>query len=116
MANVLIVESSVLDRRRWSNVLKAAGHRVHEAADITSATELIVRESIELVVSSGRHANHMLSELSWVAPWMPLVCLAGSEGVQPGMDRASIVLESPVCPEELAVWVDTELMLQKAVA
>lgn len=116
MANVLMVESSVLDRRRWGNALRAAGHRVLEAASVSEATELLTREGIEMVVCSGRQTNHMLSELAWVAPWMPLICLVGPEGAQPGMERATILLDLPLPAEELAAWVDTELMLQRAVA
>lgn len=111
-----MLESSVVERRRWTNVLKAAGHRVLEASDVATATDLVVQGAVEMVISSGRHANHLLTELSWAAPWMPMICLVGAGGVQPGMERATILLESPIAPDELAAWVDAELMLHRAVA
>lgn len=116
MASLLLLDSSVVERRRWRNVLRASGHQVLEAPDVGTATDLIVKGSVELTVCAGRHANHLLSELAWAAPWMPLICLVGAEGVQSGMERAAILLESPIAPEELAAWVDAELMLLRAVA
>lgn len=114
MANVLMMESSVLERYYWGKILRGAGHVVFEAAEVGTATDHIVRNRIEVVVCSGQLAGAMLGELSWVAPWLPLVCV-GSEVSAEAAARSAVVLDAP-SPGELLTWVEAELLLQQAVA
>jgi diguanylate cyclase (GGDEF)-like protein len=118
---ILLVDSNQSFRERVTAMLRDKGYAVFEAGNLQDASEILFRESIDLIcvdgLVSGETTAHFASDLFASEDKLLVAYLAhpvsGTSEVTFDVDvQADVVMHRPISPEELVYKLDTRLKLK----